>query len=56
MAAAGAKSRRRAPRLGAIEDVRPLWTMTVSPLGTYRRRNTHTAPSSKAPASMTKPA
>ena len=55
MAAAGAKSRKRAPRPGDIKRCVP-WTMTVSPLGTYRRRNTHTAPSSKAPASMRNPA
>ena len=54
-AAAGAKSRKRAPRPGLMRTW-VSWTKTISPLGTYRSRNTHTAPRSKPPAIMRKPA
>ena len=40
---------------GRYEDGRAV-DEDVSRLGTYRRRNTHTAPSSKPPAIMRKPA
>src|SRR4030095_151803 len=43
----GSKARRRSERLG---------TNPAAPPGTPRRRNTHTAASSKVPASMRKPA